>query len=61
MGTTKPKRKTIIVRVDPELYLRVKIDVARRGITMQSLVTKLLNAETLVPWHDYENTENLIP
>ena len=55
------KKKMVVVRLDPDLYLRVKIEIARRGITMQSLITKLLNADTLVPWHNYINSEDLIP
>ena len=54
------KKKMVVVRLDPDLYLRVKIEIARRGITMQSLITKLLNADTLVPWHNYINSEDLI-
>lgn len=38
-------RKHIFLRVDPEFHKRVKVEAARRGESLQEMVTRLLATE----------------
>lgn len=41
--------KSLFVRVDPEFHKRVKVEAARRGVSVQAMVERLLARELQQP------------